>query len=293
MADLLRVGGATSSRHEIVALSTTTLLRGRLVALLRQRFEQRLVVIQAGAGFGKSTLLAQAVRENRLEQLGIDVVLRVVQSDRDPAQLLGDLGTALGLSDGDVTVDRLADAVWGRAPEAVALVVDDAHRLEDAEAAWQVLRDLLERLPSNGHLVVSGRRPPRLPTARLLSRDEAIVLGERDLAFDDDELAEMAALRSIPEELAAELPRWPALVTLTGAVGRSASIDYLWDEVLRRLDDERRRLPVRRDRRRPGPRPRRLAPGVGSRRRRAPGRRDRGRFVPTPRPVGRLSLIHI
>ena len=124
MADLLRVGGATSSRHEIVALSTTTLLRGRLVALLRQRFEQRLVVIQAGAGFGKSTLLAQAVRENRLEQLGIDVVLRVVESDRDPAQLLGDLGTALGLSDGDVTVDRLADAVWGRAPEAVALVVD-------------------------------------------------------------------------------------------------------------------------------------------------------------------------
>ena len=242
MADLLRVGGAASARHEIARLSPTTLLRGRLVGVVRDRFERRLTVIEAGAGFGKSTLLAQAVQENRIEQLGTDVLLRVEETDRDPVQLLGGLGAALGVTAGEPTVEHLVDAVWARAPEAVALIIDDAHRLADADAAWDVLRELLDRLPSNGHLVVSGRQAPRLPIARLLSQGDAVVVGEADLAFDDEELTAVAGLNGIAAELVAELPRWPALVTLVGAAGRTASVDYLWDEVLGSLPEERRRL---------------------------------------------------
>lgn len=241
MADLLRVGGASASRHDVAPLSPTTILRGRLVGLLRDRFECRLTVLEAGAGFGKTTLLAQAVHENRIEQVGIDVLLRVSETDQDPVQLLGGLGQALGVTDGEVTVDRLTDAVWTRAPASVAVILDDTHRLGDSAAAWDVLDHLLERLPSNGHLVVSGRQAPRLPTTRLRSQGHAMVVRESDLAFDDDELAAVAALRSIPGSTA-ELPRWPALVTLIGTAGRAASIEYVWDEVLRVLPDERRRL---------------------------------------------------
>lgn len=223
-------------------LSPTTLLRGRLVRPLRKRFEYRLTVILAGAGFGKSTLLSQAMHENRIEQLGIDVLLRVSETDRDPMVLLAGLGAALGVLDGEVTVDRVADAVWAKAPESVAVIIDDSHRLGDSDDAWAVLLLLLERMPSNGHLVVSGRTAPRLPIARLLSQENASVIAETDLAFDDHELAEVAAIRSLEPALAVELPRWPALATLIGAVGRSVSIDYLWDEVLRALSGERRRL---------------------------------------------------
>ncbi|WP_436794235.1 BTAD domain-containing putative transcriptional regulator [Actinospongicola halichondriae] len=242
MADLSRVGGASSSRHEPTRLAATTLLRGRLVGLLRGRFERRLTVIEAGAGFGKSTLLSQVVRENRIEQHGVDALLRVADTDRDPALLLAGLGAALGITEGVITVDRVADAVWALAPASVAVVIDDVHRLVDAEEACDVLRQLLDRLPSNGHLVVSGRQVPALPIARLLSQDEAVVVTEADLSFTDDELVDMAELRSIPRELVGELPRWPALATLVSAAGRSASIDYVWDEVLRALPDDRRRL---------------------------------------------------
>ncbi len=242
MVDQLRVSGATKARHEPARLSTNTILRRRLVSLLRGRFDRRLTVIEGGAGFGKSTLLAQAVHENRIEKLGVDALLRVSEADQDPDFFIEGLGDALGVDGPDLTVERLADAVWSKAPESVALIVDDVHRLSDVGEAWDVLEGLLDRLPSNGHLVVSGRRRPCLPVARLLSQDDAIVVGEDDLEFTDEELKFVAELRAVPAALAAELPRWPALATLTGVVGRSESIDYLWEEVLRMLPPERQQL---------------------------------------------------
>src|SRR4051812_17222428 len=47
--------------------------RPRLLDQLDERWHHPVTVIQAGAGFGKSTLLAQAVRANAIEPRGIDV----------------------------------------------------------------------------------------------------------------------------------------------------------------------------------------------------------------------------
>lgn len=242
MADLDRGPGASSSRHEPARPSPAALLRGRLVRALRGRFDHRLTIVEAGAGFGKSTLLSQAVHENRIENLGIDAMLRVGDADRDAAVLIEGLAAAVGVTDGERTVQRVADVVWAMAPAEVAIIVDDAHRLSGAEASGDVLRQLLDLLPTNGHVVVSGRSIPRLPVARLLSQDEAVVITETDLSFTDDEIDAMAELRSIPSALVPDLPRWPALATLVGAVGTSASIDYVWDEVLRTLPADRRSL---------------------------------------------------
>lgn len=242
MADQMRVTAAASSRYQPARLSPNTVIRRGAVGLLRGRFDRRLTVIEGGAGFGKSTLLAHVMRENRIEKLGSDVLVRLSEADREPDFLIEGLADALGVGGPDLTVERLADAVWAKAPESVAVIVDDVHRLADAHEAWSVLERLLDRLPSNGHLVVSGRCQPQLSVARLLSQDEAIVVGEDDLAFTDEELATVAELRGIPADLAAELPRWPALATLTGVVGRNASIDYLWDEVLAMLPAERQQL---------------------------------------------------
>jgi DNA-binding SARP family transcriptional activator len=242
MADVWRVGDPLASRHQPARVSNSTVLRGRLIGLLRGRFDCRLTVIEAGAGFGKSTLLSQALAENQIEQLGVDTLLRLTERDRDPLQLLGGLAAALAVPHAGATVGRLADAVWSRAPASVAIILDDVHRLGDSADAWDTLRELLEQLPSNGHLVVSGRTAPRLPVARLQSQDDAIVIAESDMAFDDTELAEIAVLRSIAPAVAADLPRWPALATLIAAVGRSESIDYVRDEVLRALPAAQRRL---------------------------------------------------
>ena len=64
------------------------LSRPRLLERLNGRWHAPVTVIQAGAGFGKSTLLAQAVRANTLEPRGIDVWHACTPGDVD-GEVLG------------------------------------------------------------------------------------------------------------------------------------------------------------------------------------------------------------
>lgn len=231
-------------RHDPPQVGPGTVVRPRLVAAVRGRFEIRLTVVTASAGFGKTTLLAQAVDENRMERAGTDVWLRATAADRDPGHLLAGLARSLrGTDPGTtLTVDDLVEEVWARAPTPVAIVVDDAHVLDGAPAAWAVLGALVERLPGNGHVVVASRTAPPLPTARLLAADDAVVVGEDDLAFTPDELIAFAAGRDLAPDVADRLPPWPALAVLRSAAGSTASTAFVAEEVLAALPDWQVRL---------------------------------------------------
>ena len=231
-------------RHDPPELGPGLVLRGRLVAALRGRFERRLTVVSAGAGFGKTTLLAQAVAENHMERAGTDVWLRVTDADRDPGLLLAGLGRSLRATDTgrSTAVDDLVEEVWARAPTSVAFVIDDAHLLDAADDAWAVVRRLLDELPANGHLVVAGRTAPPLPTARLLATDEATVVDEAQLAFTAEELDAFGTARGVAPALAGQLPPWPALAVLQSAAGSTASAAFVGDEVLATLPAAQVRL---------------------------------------------------
>ena len=62
---------------------------------MAERFDRRVTVVQAGAGFGKSTLLAQAIGQNALDPHGIDVWLGCVPEDESAAHLRDGLAMAL------------------------------------------------------------------------------------------------------------------------------------------------------------------------------------------------------
>jgi hypothetical protein len=105
-------------------------------------------------GFGKTTLLSQAVLENGLDPLGIDRWLRLTDRDRHPEHLLAGLAEAAG---GDpaaaADVDHVVEIVWSQAPTDIAFLLDDVHVL-DGSAACHTVERLCERLPTNGHLVL-------------------------------------------------------------------------------------------------------------------------------------------
>jgi ATP/maltotriose-dependent transcriptional regulator MalT len=86
-----------------------------------------LVLMVAGAGFGKSTLLSQAVAENRLDPRGVDVWLSCTPDDAAASQLAAGLLAALNADPGgvDQPAAAIGAAVWERAPAEVALL-DDA-----------------------------------------------------------------------------------------------------------------------------------------------------------------------
>src|SRR5688572_2764031 len=165
------------------------LVRERLLAPLAGRFDLRLIAIEAGAGFGKTTLLAQVLHENRLRPSGVDAWLACETADESPSHLLAAMLRALGTDAGPdelVTVDALAEAVWARAPAQVCLVLDDVHRLAPDSAGWDALAELIEELPANGHVVLAGRGLGALPLRQLVVKGAAISFGEDDLRFHDD-----------------------------------------------------------------------------------------------------------
>ena len=208
-------------------------------------------MIVAGAGFGKSSLLAQACDENRLAPRGDDCWLGCGRGDADARTFAHGIATALGVDparladagddDPEALAGPLADAVWARSPRQVCLVVDDVHEIGDGASA-AVLAALVVALPANGHLVLSGRLDPPVPLARLVAQGLVDRIDEGDLAFGRDDLAAFASLRQVPVDRLGDMGGWPALVELRAAAARDTVDDFLTEEVLASLDPEARRV---------------------------------------------------
>jgi DNA-binding SARP family transcriptional activator len=207
--------------------------RRRLLDRLARRHERRITMVVAGAGFGKTTLIRQMLAD-AAPPTTHDTFVPIRQPAPDAAVLLGLLSQAIdGPESTAADLDRLVEVIWGRSPDHVVVVVDDVHRLDDT--ASRALQDLYERLPLNGHLVLVGRRAPFQLPQRALLDGSAEIIDERDLAFDDDELSAFERLRG-PGPVGSADTRWPALLELERASGRSGVVRYLVEELLDGLD---------------------------------------------------------
>lgn len=215
------------------------LARPRLTALLNGRFDHRLTLVTGAAGYGKTTALALAIANNRLDPIGRDVFLGATESDADPDHLLAGLAASLGVEPGAqaVALEHVVDAVWSAAPLDVVLIIDDAHHL-DTSPSVGLLGELLQVLPANGHLLLASRRPVGLQVARLRAHGELLEIGEADLQFDDDELLDLRSHRGVLDSMA-ELPRHAATADLCIAAGPEAGADFLWEEILSGVEPDR------------------------------------------------------
>ncbi|MGH8983385.1 MAG: BTAD domain-containing putative transcriptional regulator, partial [Acidimicrobiia bacterium] len=219
-------------------------LRTRLLLPLTRRFGVRLVVIEAGAGFGKTTLLAHAVAENRLRPVGEDAWLSCDNADASESHLLAALMSALG-AEPDVaaqpTVDAVCEAMWAHAPKEVCLVLDDVHRIDPASSGWKALAALVERAPANGHVVLAGRTLGPMPRHQLLAKRDAIALSEDELRLQAEEIRAVAVIHGVDPVALDGAAGWPALAELRARARGVADDDALLEEVLSALPQPTRR----------------------------------------------------
>ena len=171
--------------------------RPRLVALLDANVANRLTLISAPAGFGKTTLLGEwlAARDpgTRVAWLSLD------EYDNDPVLFLSYLTAALQTIDpqvGQAAISALQSPQpvptqvvlttlineISAMPERVLLVLDDYH-LINAQPIHELILFLLEHLPSQMHLVIATRVDPPLRLARLRARGQMLELRDGDLRF--------------------------------------------------------------------------------------------------------------
>ncbi len=142
----------------------------------------------------------------------------------------------------EATVDLIEAGIWRRSPTPTVLLLDDAHLISSGSPGARLLAALVDRLPATGHLLLAGRPPLPLPTARLAALGQAVQLDERELAFDGDELIEFATLRGVPPDLVQRTGGWPALAELTAVVGEQQAVDFLWSKLAVPAAPARRRL---------------------------------------------------
>ncbi len=177
--------------------------RPRLIERLNEGLHRKLTLISAPAGFGKTTLVSEWVAgcKQPVAWLSLD------DGDNDLNHFLAYLVAALQtlvLSEIEGIASKLGEEMLEilqsppplptepiltgllneitAVPNPFLVVLDDYH-LIDAKPVDQALTFLLERLPSQMHLVIATREDPNLPLARLRVRDQLTELRAADLRF--------------------------------------------------------------------------------------------------------------
>jgi LuxR family maltose regulon positive regulatory protein len=175
--------------------------RSRLVEYLDQRRERPLTLISAPAGYGKSVLISSWLEtcgspgawlsldelDNDLRQF-LSYLLAAVQTIfPDSVGKTTILVNAPTLPPLPVLVSSLANEL-DSIEQNFILVLDDIHHIRE-KSVRQFLKDLLRHAPRPMHLVLIGRRDPRLPIASLRAKDRVTEVRLIDLRFTTEETA--------------------------------------------------------------------------------------------------------
>jgi len=258
----------------IPPVAASYLPRPRLHAAWERWRGRNVALVTAGAGYGKTSLLAACAREGSrpVSWLALDT------HDRDLGQfaphLLHALDPALARTAAAwdpagpgfaARVLALAVGALHRAAEARVLVLDDLHLLPATGPVPAFIDRLARSLPADATLVLASREPPAIPVMKLRAAGRADELDAADLAFDAEEM-KAAAVRlgaPDPEALLPWLERtegWPAGVAILcqGLLARGGApspgaarpdpagwFAYFAEEVLAGLPDDLRDFLIR------------------------------------------------
>jgi LuxR family maltose regulon positive regulatory protein len=175
--------------------------RPRLLERLNEGLQRKLTLLSAPAGFGKTTLLSEWTRQSAFPVAWVSLDIR----DNDPARFwayviaalqtihegIGAAALVMLQSSRPPPIEPLLTGLINeiaQVPGPFALVLDDLHVI-DNHLVHDALTFLLDNLPPQMHLFLSGRAAPPWPLARLRARREMTELHASDLRFTSEEAA--------------------------------------------------------------------------------------------------------
>lgn len=236
-------------------------------------FNRKLTLISAPAGYGKSTLAIQW-----LSQLNLPAAwLSLDENDNDLARFASYLGASITIIDTRVEI-KLDGLIRSQQRPALVefvtlfvnniinlgqsclLVLDDLQFITNQEL-HDFLSLFIDYQPLNLHLVIVSREDPALPISRLRANGELLEIRQADLSFSIEEVSKFiksdAGLNLSEEEIRILTERtegWAVGLQMAAiSMGQVVDVaefiksfsgsnrfilDYLFDEVLGRLDSD-------------------------------------------------------
>ena len=267
------------SRLQPPRIGGRSVVRTGLARSLNGSADAPIVIVGAGPGYGKTTLLAQWIEASESRTAAW---VSATSEDNDPIVLLTYVATALdrasrvgegvfealaspGASIETKILPRLGRALT-RMDVPFVLAIDDFHAITNP-LCIDAIATLSEHLPAESQLVLSTRDPSALPLGRLRARALLLELGPQDLRMDGEEARALLAGEGVdaPDEEIDKLiwrtEGWPAGIYLAalsskaegsvpGGVGKLTGddpfvVDFLRSEFLARLGPRERRFLTR------------------------------------------------
>lgn len=231
-------------------------LRQRLTARVARAAMQRLVLVSAPAGYGKTSVLAEAYASladqgKAVAWLSLDeddndlsrFLLYSIEAARRAGLRIGQATTAIIHSGVTVTPEILKTTFINElsfVDQDFFWFLDDYHLVSDPGIA-QILNAILLSPLARVHLLLATRTPTSLPLSRLRGLGDAHEIEAVDLTFSEEEIGHFFALHGTPLDTPLTLQvkgkteGWAASLQML-AIAARATTDL--DEVLRHFSGE-------------------------------------------------------
>ena len=215
-----------------------TIPRDRLAARVADALEPGSVTLIAGAGFGKTTILEQALAGRTAAWLSCSegerapgtLLMRVVDGVASAAPGASD-AVAERLTTGTQPVDVVATArelttdLSQLLPEPLVIVIDDAEQLEGAVGSERLISELIRAQVPLLRIAVASRRPLDLRAAKPRAAGRLTEFGAGELAFNSEECETVLRSRGAREPTSAQISSvmeategWPLGIALAATV---------------------------------------------------------------------------
>jgi LuxR family maltose regulon positive regulatory protein len=186
------------------------LSRPRLLESLKSLLDNKLILLSAPAGYGKTSLLIDLAHSIEMPVcwLALDLL------DRDPQRFIAYLIASLaerfpGIGetsrlelnqlksieqDAESLLVTLTNEIYDNVEEDFLLILDDYHLLDDVPVISSLVNRFLELVVENCHIILSSRTLPSLDDVTLMvAREQVAGLSYAELAFDPREVQALYA----------------------------------------------------------------------------------------------------
>ncbi len=193
------------TKLQLPSLKPNTLRRERLLKLLKNNLERKLVLVTVDMGYGKTTLLAQVIEEAKLpcvfydlDKGDSDLVVFCSYLLHGLEKLKKNLASRTkGLLEQSGEVGRNYELLFGtlinelveKRKEELFFILDDYHALPEDSLVHQAMDYFIDHLPDTVHVVISSRTMPPLPSlSKWRAKQDLFELTREGLRFTEEEV---------------------------------------------------------------------------------------------------------